>query len=122
MAETVGHVWSIEWSGDSTTACVQIGRSADDTEALYVYLDGTRAQRALRGSLVTALTRALLTGHKVHVVHGDTDGRIVDLTVGGQGAPAPENGGPRDGPAGADVATAQQAAARPIEQGHARWR
>jgi hypothetical protein len=91
---------------------------------LYVYLDGTDSQRAFRGSLVTGLTRALLTGHRVHVVHGDSDGRILDLSVGGPGAPSPENGGPRDGLPGADrgVATARQAAARPTEHGTGRWR
>jgi hypothetical protein len=83
MAETIGFVQSIQWSRDPPTACVCVGPSPGDSELLLVHVDGHEAQLAFRASMITGLTRALLSGQEVHVVHGETDPDIVDLTVGG---------------------------------------
>lgn len=82
MAYTTGLVHEITWSeGDTPNACIRLGPSPDDTEALLVLLDGRATDLAYHSTMIDALARAMLARREVGAWHDDEGARITSIKI-----------------------------------------
>jgi hypothetical protein len=81
MAYTTGLVHEITWSSDAPNACIRVGPSPADTEALIVLLEGNDTERAYQTNMIDALGRAMLARREVGVWHEDDSSRITSINL-----------------------------------------
>jgi hypothetical protein len=83
MAETAGIVQRLTLIPESALACVWIGPSPANTEALFVKREDNDppGDAALKISIIDALSAALVSRHEIVAIHGDEDARITSLRI-----------------------------------------
>jgi hypothetical protein len=83
MAETTGIVQKLSVLPGATLACIWIGPTPTNTEALFiVYQAGDPASNAVyQGSMVDALAAAAVTRREVVAIHDATSARITSLRI-----------------------------------------
>ena len=83
MAETTGIVQRLSVIPNATLACIWIGPTPTNTEALFIeYQAGDPASRTVyQSSMVDALAAAVVTRREVVAVHGATSARITSLRI-----------------------------------------
>jgi hypothetical protein len=83
MAETTGIVQQLNVIPGAGIACIWIGPTPTNTEALFIqYKAGDPAWlAAYQGSLVDALAAAVVTRREVVAIHDATSARITSLRI-----------------------------------------
>lgn len=81
MAFTVGLVQEMTWSQDPPYACIRLGPSPDDTEALVVLLEGSASDLAYQSTMIDALARAMFARREVGAYHDDEASQITSIKL-----------------------------------------
>ncbi len=83
MATTLGYVQRTTWLKSGPTACYSIGPTPASVEALFVQIKPTDSQEIVnfKGSLISFLADAQVSGFEVSVTHGDTSAEITWATA-----------------------------------------
>ena len=78
---TTGLVQEMTWSENPPYACIRLGPSPDDTEALVVLLEGNATDLAYQSTMIDALARAMFTRREVGAWHDDEGARITSIKL-----------------------------------------